>query len=96
MRSRYTAYVMGDEKYLKRTWHPSTRPVSLGLDQNPRPQWKDLKIVNTSEGSALDREGSVEFIARYKINGRAGKLHENSHFVQENGCWYYFDAKDGQ
>ena len=27
MRSRYSAYVLHKEPYLKSTWHPSTRPV---------------------------------------------------------------------
>lgn len=26
MRSRYSAYVLGDEPYLLATWHPDTRP----------------------------------------------------------------------
>jgi SEC-C motif-containing protein len=34
----------------------------------------------------------VEFIARYKIDGRAYRLHENSRFVREDGCWFYVDG----
>ena len=96
MRSRYTAYVKSDEHYLNKTWHPSTRPESLGLDHHPQPQWKGLTIVNTSAGQALDRQGLVEFIVRYKINGRAARLHENSHFVRENGCWFYLKGEVAQ
>ena len=29
MRSRYTAYTLGNEDYLLSTWHPSTRPESV-------------------------------------------------------------------
>ena len=97
MRSRYTAYVMRDEAYLKRTWHPSTRPESLYLNKGePQPQWKHLGILGSSGGTVTDSEGSVEFIARYKINGRAAKLHENSRFLRENGCWYYLDGNVAQ
>ena len=32
MRSRFTAFALGDADYLLRTWHPDTRPESLELD----------------------------------------------------------------
>jgi len=92
MRSRYTAYVRGDTNYLERTWHRTTLPASLQLDGANNPQWKSLTILSTVAGRCDDSEGSVEFIARYKVNGRAGKLHENSRFVKQNGCWYYLDG----
>ena len=96
MRSRYSAYVAGDALYLERTWHPSTRPARLQLDSSPRPQWKGLSILASTAGGVEDSQGTVEFIARYKTGGRAGKLHENSRFVKENDRWYYLDADAGQ
>ena len=35
MRSRYSAYVLGDTDYLQRSWHPGTRPARLALDNEP-------------------------------------------------------------
>jgi SEC-C motif-containing protein len=35
---------------------------------------------------------TVEFVARYKVNGRAHRLHEVSRFVQEAGRWCYVDG----
>ena len=35
---------------------------------------------------------TVEFVARYKINGRAHRLHEVSRFVREHGLWFYVDG----
>lgn len=89
MRSRYTAYVLNNEAYLLATWHASTRPESLGLATQPSAQWLGLEVKthHTANDSA-----SVEFIARYRINGRAVRLHEISHFVREAGCWYYADG----
>lgn len=91
MRSRYTAYVLGLNDYLLHTWHPSTRPDSLQdeVDAQP-PKWLGLKVVR-HEASSDDR-AIVEFIARYKVNGKAEKLHENSHFVREHGQWLYVDG----
>ena len=89
MRSRYSAYVLGNESYLLATWHQSTRPASLELDKESNTKWLGLKIVNTERGMSGDAEGTVEFVARYKINGKAHRLHEISRFVKEAGSWYY-------
>ena len=86
MRSRYTAYTLHDEAYLRQTWHPSTRPDSIEID--PTAQWQRLKIIR----SELDR---VEFIAIYKIHGKAHRLVENSRFIHENNYWFYLDG-DGE
>ena len=45
MRSRYTAFAVGDTEYLLRSWHPRTRPKTLDLDPNQR--WLFLEIVRT-------------------------------------------------
>jgi SEC-C motif domain protein len=92
MRSRYTAYTCLDARYLLATWHASTRPPELVLDAEPKPQWLGLNIVNCTDGQADHDSGTVEFIARYKINGRAQRLHEASRFSRENGRWYYLDS----
>ncbi|MDW7598315.1 MAG: YchJ family metal-binding protein [Nitrosomonadaceae bacterium] len=44
MRSRYTAYTLGNEDYLLSTWHPSTRPDSLKLADGPHKKWLGLRI----------------------------------------------------
>lgn len=88
MRSRYSAYVLQDEKYLLATWHPGTRPAAL--DFTDRPKWLGLQIkasANQDSGHA-----TVEFVARYRIGGRAHRLHEISHFVREDGKWLYVDG----
>ena len=86
MRSRYSAYALGLEAYLLQTWHPSTRPAKLGLDEEPRPKWLGLEV------KAVGRD-SVEFVARYKIGGKAHRLHETSRFLCEEGEWRYLDGK---
>lgn len=84
MRSRYCAYVLGDEGYLLKTWHPSTCPAKLDLSDSP--QWRDLKIIDATEST-------VEFVARYKVNGKAEKMHEKSRFVREENRWLYLDGE---
>ncbi|MBN8780166.1 MULTISPECIES: YchJ family metal-binding protein [unclassified Thiobacillus] len=91
MRSRYSAYVLGLEDYLRATWHPATCPVALGLDAVPRPQWLGLTV---KAHTPLDEtHATVEFVARYKLNGRAFKLHETSRFERVDGRWLYVDGE---
>ncbi|MGS2806216.1 YchJ family protein [Nocardia sp. MW-W600-9] len=90
MRSRYTAYVVGDVDYLLRSWHPNTRPAELELD--PAQRWLFLEIVGTQRGGPFDDNGTVEFIAHYKVDGVRDAMHENSTFVRVDGAWVYLDG----
>jgi len=91
MRSRYSAYVLADEDYLLKTWHSNTRPQQLALDQNEQ-QWRRLKIVDTELGAGDDDTGVVEFIATFKLNGKAEHLKERSQFSRQEGRWVYIDG----
>lgn len=91
MRSRYSAYVLGLQDYLRTTWHPDTRPGSLGFDATPRPQWLGLAVKLHTPLDAS--HATVEFVARYKLNGRAFKLHETSRFERMDGRWLYVDGE---
>jgi len=93
MCSRYTAYALKDENYLLKTWHHSTRPQTLDLVQQNAIKWIDLKIINHSVDADNPASASVEFVARYKLNGKAQKMQELSDFVYENDRWFYVDGK---
>jgi SEC-C motif domain protein len=90
MRSRYSAYTLLREDYLLATWHPSTRPTALGLATEAPTKWLGLDVLRHQQTDA--DHAIVEFVARYKINGRAHRLHETSRFVREDGRWFYVDA----
>ena len=90
MRSRYTAYVLQDEAYLLATWHPDTRPVTLHFDQEQSTKWLGLSVNRAVEIDSKHSE--VEFVARYKINGRAFRMHEISRFERIDGRWFYLDG----
>lgn len=90
MRSRYTAYVLARESYLRDTWHPSTRPTVLDLVAEPRPKWLGLDVLGHAIQDAT--HATVEFVARYKLGGRAHRLHEISRFVREGDRWFYVDG----
>ena len=107
MRSRYSAYTLRDEAYLRATWHPDTVPAGPIVDPDERLQWLGLEVksalrlrqrkANLPAAPDCDR---VEFVARYKIAGRAHRLHEVSRFVRERdgagdagtARWLYVDG----
>jgi SEC-C motif-containing protein len=89
MRSRYSAYVFKLEDYLLATWHASTRPARLDLIGDAS-KWLGLQIKQSAQQD--EDHASVEFVARYKIAGRAHRLHELSRFVREEDRWYYVDG----
>jgi SEC-C motif-containing protein len=96
MRSRFSAFATGNAEYLLATWHPSTRPATLDLDEGTR--WRRLDVVRTEAGGPFDAQGVVEFAAHY-IDHPAnhdddghGVMHETSRFVREGGRWYYVDG----
>ncbi|WP_454195539.1 YchJ family protein [Nocardia sp. Marseille-Q1738] len=90
MRSRYTAFALGDADYLLRSWHPRTRPRELALD--PAQRWLFLEITRTERGGLFDDTGAVEFVAHYRDADGRGALHETSRFARSGGAWVYLDG----
>lgn len=89
MRSRYSAFCCLEREYLLDTWHSSQRPATLEFD--PACKWIGLDILDVKDS---EKAHEVEFIARFKIQGKAEKLHERSCFVKENGAWRYLGATE--
>jgi SEC-C motif-containing protein len=94
MRSRYSAYVLRDLDYLRDSWHPASRPATL--DGAADAKWIGLDIRDCREGGRNDATGIVEFVARFKIGGRAHRLHEISRFARVDGRWFYIDGEPGR
>lgn len=89
MRSRFSAFAVADAAYLLATWHPSTRPVTLDLDEELR--WYRLDILSRTRGGLADTAGTVEFVAWYR-GTETGSLHEVSLFIRERDRWWYLDG----
>ena len=87
MRSRYSAYVLGEESYLRETWFKETRPAETVTDKSL--QWLGLEVRQSSQ---QDDAATVEFVARCRVQGRGQRLHEISRFVREDGRWFYVDG----
>lgn len=84
MRSRFTAFMLKLPDYLRESWHASTRPTALNLDDSP--DWASLRILGSGEtGNA----GWVHFQAIHRLGSGWGYLQEKSEFVREDGRWFY-------
>ena len=89
MRSRYSAFVLEREDYLRATWQASHRPATIEFD--PGVKWLGLEVRDFCSTGADTAE--VEFVARQKpLSGQAVRLHERSRFVLEGGRWLYLDG----
>ncbi|RZT38568.1 YchJ family metal-binding protein [Cupriavidus agavae] len=95
MRSRYSAYVLGDAGWLRQTWYASNCPEDLSFDSGTR--WLGLAVKSHAQQD--DTHATVQFVARYKVGGRAHRLEELSRFVfepREPGTparWLYVDGE---
>jgi SEC-C motif-containing protein len=89
MRSRYSAFVREDAAWLLATWHASTRPAQLDFERGAR--WLGLEVRRHRLIDADHAE--VEFVARYRIAGRAVRMRESSRFVREGGHWFYVEGE---
>ena len=98
MRSRFSAFVVGDEDHLFRSWHPRTRPPGPYCHAGTR--WLSLTVRETvggGAGAADGEEAIVAFTARFLTGDGRGRvvedeLEERSRFVRRAGRWLYLDA----
>jgi len=90
MRSRYSAFVQGDVPYLLATWHSSQRPAELKLETAGK--WLGLEIKQHRVTGTDTAE--VEFVARFRVGGKALRQHERSRFVREDERWFYVEGEE--
>jgi SEC-C motif-containing protein len=96
MRSRFTAFALGDTAHLRRSWDEAQRPSAAELESSDEDlRWQKLRILDVVGGGPDDAEGIVEFVAIAR--GSAGKvrLHERSRFRRVGTApgWVYVDGE---
>jgi SEC-C motif-containing protein len=92
MRSRYTAFVVGDVDWIMDSHHPDT-VAEIDRDEvadwSKQSDWQGLSIRETVDGGADDDEGIVVFRARYKLNGQEVNHVERAKFLRADGEWRF-------
>lgn len=95
MRSRFTAFALGDAAYLHKTHAPEKRrafdPIAFAAAQADT-EWLGLEILATEDGGPTDDTGIVEFVATSRRRGRISRLHERSRFRRDGAGWVYIDG----
>jgi len=94
MRSRYTAFVIGNMDYIFETTDPQTRTQ---FDMKANKDWAEsskflhLEILKSSEDG---NKGLVEFKATFKVGDQEPQIHhEVSKFRKQAGVWYFREGK---
>jgi SEC-C motif-containing protein len=92
MRSRYSAYVRHAYDHLERSLSAEQRKDFAADDAkrwSESSEWTGLTILRTEAGGAADREGLVEFSARFRVEGKDHEHLETALFTRENDLWVY-------
>lgn len=96
MRSRYTAYTHVDVTYIKKTSAPELLKEFDAEETRKWAQdseWLGLNILSTTDGTAQDQKGFVEFVATFVQDGKTVNHHEVSQFRKDaDGHWLFVDG----
>jgi SEC-C motif-containing protein len=95
MASRYVAYTKSAIDYLFATHDPKTRGQAdrKAIESwAASATWHGLEIVRTERGGSEDNDGTVEFIARYELDGAKQEHHELASFRRIDGHWFFVDG----
>ncbi|MFC1705359.1 YchJ family protein [Planctomycetota bacterium] len=95
LRSRYSAYALGEVDFILESHHSSTRAeVSRSniADWSRNSEWLGLRVLETEGGGPQDEEGSVTFSASYRQHGKTVDHTENAQFEKEDGAWRFLSS----
>lgn len=94
MRSRYSAYTQGNIDYLSHTLAPEAvegfNPDDA-REWSKSAQWQGLEVRRVSQDNDKGT-GEVEFVAKFRLQGRSQYHHELASFRQVDGVWKYVDG----
>lgn len=96
MRARYTAYTSGNVEFIIHSHDPKSREeVSEEATREwaESADWQGLTILKTEKGTAHDAQGTVEFVARFRLEGKDVNHHERAFFNKRGGQWYFSDGQ---
>ncbi|MET6759021.1 YchJ family protein [Pseudoalteromonas sp. NCIMB_1079] len=92
MRSRFSAYVIKNAKYVYQTYakeKQAENPVKEINDFANSCRFINLDLIDSSHDGDT---GTVEFKAQYFYQNLFCELHEKSQFIKENTQWRYLDG----
>ena len=99
MRSRYSAFAVGETEYLARTldpehpdWaHPAAALIAALREVCRTSRFMGLRVLETRESGDT---AIVRFSARVFSGGKDNSFEETSEFRRVNGAWRYSGARE--
>jgi len=94
MKSRYSAYAVGESRYIIRTTHPDNPDYST-----EQKSWKQSIEVFCRGTDFLGleiesySEGEQEVFVTFKAILSSGEMREKSRFLKVEGIWLYVDGE---
>lgn len=96
MKSRYSAFALGNGQYLSDTLSTEQR-ADFDVDEfnasSTDTKWLGLEIRQAVAGGENDDTGTVEFVARYRNGSDTVTHHERAEFKREDGRWVFADCE---
>lgn len=96
MRARYSAYATVAIDFITASTHPEQRHRynAAGARQwAEQSQWLGLEIIACTGGGREDRQGTVEFVARFRDKAGEQRHHERASFARHDGQWYFVNGE---
>lgn len=91
MRSRYTAYALGNADYIEKTEHEADRKAIE--DWIRATEFKALRVLECHHGQPEDTQGVVIFEADFVSAGQSSTHRETSEFVRQDGRWMFLRGR---
>ena len=97
LRSRYSAYALGDVRYIRET---AEGPALANLDDFQVRDWMNrvvllgLTILTVEEGTPeVGTDAKISFLVKFREDGKENTFFETSIFKQVSGRWVYWDCE---
>lgn len=98
MKSRYSAYVVGDAKYIIKTTHKENNEYTADFDLwadsilsfSKNSEFRALEIIEFTDG---EEEAFVTFKANIFQNNKDASFIEKSKFYKVDGLWLYHSGE---
>lgn len=95
MRSRYSAFALGNVDYIINSHHPETRDEVERQEievWSKESEWHALSVLRVEAGGEQDEQGLVDFVARYTLKGLTTEHRERALFERHEGKWVFRDG----
>ncbi|HMR06362.1 MAG TPA: YchJ family metal-binding protein [Polyangiaceae bacterium] len=96
MRARYAAYALEEVDFIMES---HTEEAGADVDRESTAQWSkqsewlSLEVLATEGGGEGDSEGTVEFLAKYKVKNVVVEHRERATFEKHGDKWLFADGE---